>query len=39
MVGLVVVDLWGFPGASTQRSPCRLRTVDALWFESFGILG
>ena len=38
------LDWWlstcgGFPGASTRRSPCRLRTVDALWVESFGIPG
>ena len=39
MVGLVAVDLWGFPRASTGRGSCRLRTVDALWVEGLGIPG
>ena len=37
MAGLVVVNLRGFPGASTRRSSCRLRTVDTLWVEILGV--
>ena len=33
MAGLVAFDLWGFPGASVERSPRELRATDALWFE------
>ena len=39
MVGLVAVDVRGFPGASTGRGSCRLRTVDTLWVEGLGIPG
>ena len=39
MTGLVAVNVRGFPGASTGRSLCRLRTVDSLWVESLGVPG
>ena len=39
MVGLVAVDVLGFPGAYTGRGSCRLRMVDTLWFEGLGIPG
>ena len=38
LVGLVAVNVRGFPGEFAGRSSCRLRTSESLWFESLEFL-